>query len=76
MKSTDGLDKSTFTKLNKKEAEKPGRTKEQKAASNKFILSLLAKEKCSIIFGILFLLGGEVANLAIPMFIGTVINLL
>jgi ABC-type multidrug transport system fused ATPase/permease subunit len=76
MKEADGLDKSTFTKLNEKKDEKPQRTQEQKAESNKFIMSLLANEKCRIFFGIVFLLGGEVGNLAIPMFIGAVINLL
>ena len=42
--------------------------------SFKFVLSYARRECCSIIFGLIFLVGGSTADLAVPYFIGRIID--
>ena len=42
--------------------------------SFKFVLSYARRECCSIIFGLIFLVGGSTADLAVPYFIGQIID--
>ena len=42
--------------------------------SFKFVLSYARRECCSIIFGLIFLVGGSTADLAVPYFIGKIID--
>lgn len=61
----------------KKEApKKPPRSKEQKSESFNFILGYAKRECGSILLGIVFLIGGSLSDLAVPLFIGRVVDLL
>ena len=57
----------------KKPAKKP-RSKEDRDESFKFILGYAKRECGSISLGILFLIGGSLSDLAVPLFIGRVID--
>lgn len=57
-------------------AKKPSRSKEERSASFKFILGYAKRECCSIVLGIIFLIGGSLSDLVVPLFIGRVIDLL
>ena len=46
------------------------RTKEERNESFKFIMGYAKRECCSIIIGLIFLVGGSLSDLAIPYFIG------
>ena len=46
------------------------RTKEEKAESFKFIRGYAGRECGSIVLGIIFLVGGSLSDLAVPLFIG------
>ena len=48
--------------------------KDSKKGSFKFVLSYARRECCSIIFGLIFLVGGSTADLAVPYFIGRIID--
>ena len=52
------------------------RTKEDRDASFKFIMGYAKRECGSITLGIFFLIGGSLSDLAVPLFIGRVIDLL
>ena len=60
----------------KKKPEEKKRSKEQKDASFRFVLGYAWRECGSITLGILFLIGGSLSDLSIPLFIGKVIDLL
>ena len=55
---------------------KPARTSEEKAESFKFIKGYAYRECGSIVLGIIFLVGGSLSDLAVPLFIGRVIDYL
>ena len=42
--------------------------------SFKFVLGYAGRECCSIVMGMIFLVGGSISDLAIPIFIGWVID--
>ena len=44
--------------------------KKKNKGSFKFVLGYARRECCSIIFGMFFLAGGAIADLAVPFFIG------
>ena len=63
-------------KVEEKKKEKPKRTKEEKDKAFRFVLGYAWRECCSISLGMLFLIGGSLSDLAIPLFIGRVIDYL
>ena len=67
---------SEAPKEEEKKKEKPKRTKEEKDKAFRFVLGYAWRECCSISLGILFLIGGSLSDLVIPLFIGRVIDLL
>ena len=52
------------------------RTKQDRDKSVSFILKYAYRECCSIVLGLIFLLGGSLSDLAVPIFIGRVIDYL
>ena len=55
-------------------AAKAKRTKEDRSKSFKFIRGYAYRECCSISLGMLFLIGGSLSDLIVPLFIGWVVN--
>ena len=62
-------------KSKKAEAE-PERTKAQKQKSFKIILGYARNECWSIVLGLVFLLGGSLSDLTMPLFVGRVVDLM
>ena len=58
----------------KPEAKAPRRSKEDLKASKSWVLGYAKREWVSICFGMLFLVGGMLSDLTIPLFIGRVID--
>ena len=52
------------------------RSSEERAASFKFIRGYAYRECSSIVIGLIFLVGAQLSDFAIPMFIGWTIDLL
>ena len=67
---------SEAPKEEEKKKEKPKRSKEDKDKAFRFVLGYAWRECCSISLGMIFLIGGSLSDLAIPLFIGRVIDLL
>jgi len=70
------IDKQALKAEKKTAAEKAAKAQESKTESFKFIKAYAYRECGSIVIGILFLIGGSLSDLAIPYFIGQVIDLL
>ena len=68
--------KSSAEETSKKPGAPAARSKDERKKSFKFILGYAKRECCSIIIGILFLIGGSLSDLSVPFFIGKVIDLL
>lgn len=52
----------------------PGKPADPKKGSFKFVLGYAYRECCSIVLGLIFLIGGSISDLSIPVFIGWVID--
>ena len=74
--STPQKVQSEDKKVEEKKKEKPKRTKQEKDKAFRFVLGYAWRECCSISLGMIFLIGGSLSDLAIPLFIGRVIDLL
>ena len=61
-------------KPKEEEQKKPKRSKEQLAASRAFVLGYPKRECCTLVLGFIWLVGGLVADLFIPLFIGQVVD--
>lgn len=53
---------------------KAARSKEQTAASKKWVLGYAKRECCSITIGMCFLVGGMLSDVITPLFIGKIID--
>mmetsp|Transcript_33690 Transcript_33690/g.44444 ORF Transcript_33690/g.44444 Transcript_33690/m.44444 type:complete len:150 (-) Transcript_33690:220-669(-) len=53
---------------------KQERTKEQKQASFKFMLGYAKRECCSVILGVIFMLGASSVEVLMPIFLGEVVD--
>ena len=80
-KKSSQNDKLLVEPSGEKETPKPApvkleRSEEEQKRSFSFILSYAKRECCSIFIGMFFLIGGSAGELALPAFIGVVIDLL